>query len=114
MPSIENLQTAKSRRGKFREIHSQSRGRLDKPMRMLERRNELQRLPAASTANRSEDGFLRGIENRENSSFEAEFSFELTGTQACSTPVAEVEAQILQRRTIHKGSKEVQAKCSTF
>ena len=33
--------------------------------------------------------------------------------QACSKPVVEVEAQILQRRTIHKGSKEGELKRGT-
>ena len=34
-------------------------------------------------------------------------------TQACSKPVVEVEAQILQRRTIHKGPKEGELKRGT-
>jgi hypothetical protein len=33
--------------------------------------------------------------------------------KACSTPVADVEAQILQRRTIHKGTKEGELKRGT-
>lgn len=35
-------------------------------------------------------------------------------TQLCCKPVAEVETQILQRRTLHKTAKEVQLKCGSI